>query len=544
MIPVRRTSAVAAALAALTLAASCGSGEAPLASGDGFEITVEDFRSEFESLTPEGQVSVLEQGGRLQLVERMINRRLLLSEAGDAPPEGLDDWLRLSETAWLSRGWLEASLDSMSEAGPDTAEVLRLAGTEVDIRAVLMRDSAAAAGVLARWSSEGPGEPEGGMALAPWTEGDESYLEMGSGLLAFMAGGPALARAALPRAGEGPVLVPLFDAWAVLSVDTASTDLGPDEVDLQQAATYKAMWELAAAGSVRVSSPAVEQVAGMLSVDDGRYVLDLEPDAAGLVLADYAGGELTAGDLERLFEMLVPESFFGGVPEELAHMALPSPMVDPGIDLWMYVSSVSSSMARAEAARESGMEMPDGESLLTVTEHVLRRAVLQPESDVDSTEAIAFYEEQRDMYTVPELRSVLLAYVPAEWAPEGAVDSFDELGDYYTNADSAGNMLPTPLQPREVYGPLADAVFQADTGVIVGPLEVPGTDMLAFLEVVEVMEEGAADPSAILPQLRADARLSAVSERLQDYLMELRESYDVEVDTTAVSRVDPWRSVY
>jgi len=219
------------------------------------------------------------------------------------------------------------------------------------------------------------------------------------------------------------------------------------------------------------------------------------------------------------------------------------PMIDPAIDLWMYVDNVATVSARAALAGEAGFVLPEEEVALTTTEHLLRAAALESALP-DTADALAFFEAHREDYALPELRSVLLAYVPAEWIPGGTPASFDDFDRYYSTTDSLGVMLPTPPRPLEVFGPLGEAIFAAEPGVFTGPVEVPGSDLRAWFQVVEIVPPGTAAPEDILPILLRDCRISRIAASLDDYLGELRGRYEIEIDSSAVEQVDPWSSTY
>ena len=64
-------------VAMILLAAGCGSRRETLATVGDRRITRQDFISAFSSMSPSEQVDVLEPGGRLALVDRLIDKNLL-----------------------------------------------------------------------------------------------------------------------------------------------------------------------------------------------------------------------------------------------------------------------------------------------------------------------------------------------------------------------------------------------------------------------------------------------------------------------------------
>jgi len=523
---------------------SCGGeDESILATSDGFTITLDDFRDEFENLTPEGQVMVLEEGGRLDLVIRLINRRLLLDEALISPPVDLDVWLRLSETAWLSNSWIEARLDSLNEQGIDSIMVDSLLDIGISLEAVLMEDSSEAALLLGDWREMGSYDPGEGMMLAPWSLDGSSYIQIDGNMFSFLAGDPSFAAVTLPLIGAGYVQVPAFGAWVVCRIDT--THIENDEFTLQSVARQYVTAILGEESVVTVMSEPVQDLAGHLAISGGIYeVTDIEDLDLSSAMAFYPGGEITTGEVIEIFQLMRLENFFGNIPQELYPLAPPLPTIEPGIDLWMFVGNLATVHSQAERAFEAGMLFPDEQIELTTTEHMLRTVALLPAASVDSTAAIAHYEANSEYYTLPELRSVLLAYIPTEWLSGAKVASFDELGQFYSSTDSLGVMIPTPPRAIEVFGPIGSYIFASEEGVFEGPVQVGEGDLYAYFEVVEIIPEGSTGPEDMLPLLMNDCRLSIISSNLEEYFLELWSRYDVEIDSTAVIQIDPWATVY
>lgn len=525
-------------------AISCGGGDPEtLATAEGFSVTVDSFREEFESLTPEGQVMVLEPGGRLDLVTRMINENLLLGEAVLSAPEDLDDWLMLSETAWLSSRWLEVRLDSMNAEGIDSLLVDSLLSIGITLEAVLMEDSTDAALLLDQWNRRSSFDPGEGMALAPWTLDGSSYIQLEGNMFSFLAGDPSFAAIAVPLAGEGYVQIPAFGAWVVCRMDTSPID--PSLFTLQSVAKQYVATQLAVGSLVTVMSAPVSELAAHLTVRDGMYVVeDIENLDQTSVIAAYPGGALTVGDVIDVFGMIHPYNFFGGIPQDLYPVAPPLPTIEPGIDLWMFTGNLATVYSQAERAREVGIVFPEDQVSLTTTEHMLRVIALLPAASVDSASAIEFYNANMEYYTLPELRSVVLAYVPTEWMGNDRIDGFDDLEQYYSSTDSLGQMIPTPPRAVQVFGPIGPAIFAAPEGAFQGPVQVEGTDLFAFFEVMEIIPEGTTGPEDLLPLLVNDCRISMISANLDEYFVELWSRYDVEIDSSAVVRVDPWATAY
>lgn len=532
-----------AAAAFLSAHLSCGGDdEVVLAEGVGIEVTEDDFHREFDNLLPDDQVSVLEPGGKLALVTRMAYREALLAEAEKMELPELEDWMEMSRELWLAREWLEQELEDIYSADLDTSWIDSLMSIETSLSAVLMRDSLSALEVLGEWKDIGPRRPDEGMSLAPWSREGSSYLDFQGSCFTLYSIDSDMARVMLEHAGLGPSMAGLYGAWAVFTVDTALTET--PQYSVPAAARYYISSKLDESRGITVLSPGVEELAEHLVRKDERYSFtsldELDP---GLQVATYPGGDLTADEVVGAAMMVRDENFFHGVPEELAPGALPRPMLGPAIDLWVYVENLAELERQADLAEEEGISWPEEEMELTVTDIALKNRVLGEGTPVDTATALDYYRENADLYQIPELRSIEVAYVPYEWMPEGSVSSFDDLEIYYSRSDSLGNLVPTEPCPREMY-PYGEQVFEAEEGVFTGPVDHPEDEVFVFFRVVDIIPEGETDPMYILPRLMEDCRRVMVNRRLEDYLLELWDTYSIEIDSARVRELDPWSSVY
>lgn len=532
------------ALAAVLFPLSCGGGdEKVLARGSGIEVTEEDFHREFDNLLPDDQVSVLEPGGKLALVTRMAYREALLAEAEKMQLPELEDWLEISRELWLARRWLEEELDDIYSADLDTSRIDSLMSIETSLSAVLMRDSLSALEVLEEWRARSPGRPAEGMALAPWSRENSSYLDFQGSFFTLFSGNPEMARIMLEHAGQGPSMTELYGAWAVFTVDTSQTET--PEYSVPAAARYYIASKLDERREITVLSPGVEKLAEHFILEDGGYSFTSSDELdRGLRVAGFPGGDLTADEVVSTAMMIRDENFFRGVPEDFTPCMLPRPMLDPEVDLWVYVEGLAEIERQAALAEQEGLTWPEQERELTVTDIVLKSRVLTGGTPVDTATALEYYRENAHLYRIPELRSIEVVYVPYEWMPEGQVSSFEELEMYYSRSDSLGNLVPTEPCPLEMYGSYGEQVFEAEEGVFTGPVDHPEDEVFVFFRVVDIIPEGETDPMYILPRLMEDCRRAMVDRRLEDYLLELWDAYSIEIDSALVSEIDPWSSVY
>jgi len=523
------------------LAASCGRDRGVLARVDGRSIGVVEYRSAFSSLSPEDQVRVLQPGGRLDLLDRLVTKNLLelaSDSGGVAASSGF--WIDLYETAWLSRTWGESEYARYQAAGIDTTALMSLArGFRMAI--ALVPDSAAAASALRSWTLRGPSAPPA-TSLAPWSARGSSFSVMQGMLLNL---GPDLQECCLGHSGSGPFAFPLYGSWAVAAIDTTGllSDTLPPGVG-----TLSFLRSQQEEASVSPSSPAIDSLSRHLAAGAGGYeFLGLGALDSGLVLAGYQGGAVTAGEVALLFSEVRPDSFMDGrIPDELSSFAIPQPTpAGPGVDLWFFVQTLAETRWRAARGRVAGLD-PDSASVGTMAtvENLLRREVIRTAGEPDSSRILDFYSRVRGSLVYPERRSVMLAYVPASKVDSvGHPSDFRDLLDW-TPLDAGGNPVPTPAQTSEAFGPMADAIFSADSGVVTGPVETGRDSLRAFFEVIGTIPPDTASPAEVWHLLEAGARNEMIGESFSTYVSELRTRFGVEVDSTALEAVDPWGGSY
>jgi hypothetical protein len=530
-----------AAVVLLGISISCGRDRSVLARVGDREIGPEAFREAFASLSPEDQVAVLQPGGRTALLDRLVTKNLLeLAWDSSGSSAGSTFWIDLYETSWLAGRWAESAYGEYMEAGTDTTALLALTrGYHLTI--VLLPDSSSAAATLVRWMAGGPSAPEA-TALAPWSERGSSYRVMEGALLNLA---PDLESACAGHEGAGPFAFPVYGVWAVAAIDTSGI---PSDTLPAGIGTYSFMREVEERCGIRPESRAIETLASRMVLLDGAYSFD---DPEGLdgsaVLASWDGGSLTAAEVADLFEAVRPDSFFGGeIPAELGVFAPPEPTpAGAPIDLWFYVTRVSQARWEAGQGAAAGLDPDSAEvGTMAAVEDLLRREVIRSVTDLDSTDVMDYYGRNRGRLVYPERRSVILAYVPSEVADSlGEISGFGAL-EPWTLLDTLGRPVPTPQQPAEAFGPIAGAVFAADSGMLTGPVETGTEGLVAFFEVLFVSPPDTAEASEVWDLLESGARMERIEQTLSEYISELRSEFGVEIDSTAVEAVDPWGSSY
>jgi hypothetical protein len=519
---------------------SCGGGDEVLATVGDRSITEDEFRETFDRLTPEEQVRVLDPGGRMALLERIIHRTILEDVSTSSPAEDAAFWEDLYSTAWLATEWT-SSVASDFDPVMDGEDSL-LFSTRWSITVVLIEDSLDAADIAGEWADSGPAEPDAAMALAPWTSEGSSYVQL-SGMMASMP--QDFYRIFEDCAGEGVVVRPAFGAWAVGELETMQLDSAP-LMDGREGSLLFGR-HLASQTPVDISSSAVSSLVSAVSPGIGTYSVTL-PDMADPedVLATWEGGVLSTGEVMEIMGKVQRENFFEAVSPELTPFLPPEPRISPGVDVWFYVGRIARTKAQAGLAGDQGLTVPDHVVSAALAEAHLRQTVLVPLLDPDPDEVLGYYQEHIDDYVLPERRSVLLAYVDSTGIPlPEEVSSFDDLGEYRTMVDDEGEMMPTPLQPSDAFGELlGSAVFSAEPGVFTGPVVFPEGGLVAWFQVVEVAPPDTIPPEDIQEMIEVDFRRWRLPRDLEAYLMELWAGYSVEIDSSRVEGIDPWARTY
>ncbi len=531
--------AVAGIAVILAFCISCGGGNGDvLATVGSIDLTESDFRDTFDRLSPEEQVRVLEPGGRMDLMVKIVHRTLLEMACTDTSPPRSDRWIRLYSDAWLASEWLStASISFQTE--PDAIDSTLLS-RYFNLSVVLVEDSADAQDVVRDWNLDSPSEPGCRMALAPWSSVESSFTDL-SGLLLqlpmdlFLFFGE--------HAGEGAVAVPAYGVWAVGDFEITELDFTADVGESGMSVFFGR--HLSESLRLEMNSLEIDRFVVGTSLTDGYYVF-LAPDSPGSVVASWDGGELDAQELYEILTSVQDHNFFEGIPEELAVFAAPTPRLSPELDLWFCVSRYARTMLQAQLSAEDGRSVPSSVISQALAENLLRTVILEPLSKPDSAEVLEFYSEHIDGYLLPEQRSVLMVYVDVDRVPElSGASSFDALGEYQTMLDSEGEMKPTPLQSREVYGDLlGDEIFSSELNAFNGPVIPPEGEFAAYFQVVLIEPANTLQPDEIWDVLKEAYRSSRVLEELDEYLLELWKEYNVEIDSNRVMGIDPWTVIY
>ncbi|MFO7625907.1 MAG: peptidylprolyl isomerase [Candidatus Fermentibacteraceae bacterium] len=497
------------------LLVSCGGSPERLGSVAGQDITVDEFLETFNDLPPDRQVAVLEPGGRLELMRSMVTKKLLLAACDMTPAQDTDFWVDLYETAWLS----DSITRSLAMAFDPEPVLAGLDSTVYSIHVVLLADSATARQVAATWRAAAPSDP-GGSLLAPWSGGSGTSYRI-------MSGPPWQFTSAFRQLldNRDVQVLPRYGAWLVGRALPTESKAVPD----QNSGMSLFGWEVERVAGVTVDAPELN-----------RFALYPSETEAETVLAFWNGGQLTTQEMARILERVSYRSFPDGVPPELSAFNRQATSADSITSLWFSVLSASRSMALAGIARSQGAGVPRSTIDYARTEALVRERVIIPAMP-DSSQVALFYTETPERYSLPERRSVLLGYVEQSRVPQlQSAQDFSDLGEFNSMTDSFGNLIPTPLQPMEAFGAiLGERVFSAPLGAFQGPIE-SGEELAAYFRVIAVAPPDTLPLETVYELVELDLFRSRFENFFTEFIDSLTLELGIEIDTTAVERVDPW----
>ncbi len=517
-------------IAVLFFSAGCGSSEELGRVGD-HPITRQEYLSVFNGLPAEEQVEVLEPGGRMELMERIVRKRLLLLAWEEDPSISADNEY-LYSASFLADSMLrriaqdydpQAYMDSLAACGYSS----------FTLRTVLLDDSAQAASLADSWN-QGTFPASVPSLPAPWSGTDGSSQRIISGpihrlttnFMPFMDADPGTA-----------VVLPMYGEWCV-----GMLDLHQGEWILDESAASTGMMNLISRRTGEtVLAGGIMELASHCEVSGTTLIPSGDGSPVPLFIA--GGDTSTVADMISIMRTASPENFYGQVPGEISVFSPPQLTISPMVTLWFHVNTVAQRLELAEMAAVSGITLDEGTMDYPRAESVVRERVLGA-SIPDSSSIARWYDENSSNFVLPERRSVLLGYTDSVSAASvdlrGGIAGIEGL---QTVADSSGNPVPTPLQVMESFGEvLGPEIFAAEPGVPAGPVFLQG-ELAAWFEVVEVAPPGVAELDEIYPVVAASAAGEFFDQGFEELMDSLRSVYGVEVDTAAVSQIDLWGSV-
>jgi hypothetical protein len=519
--------AIAIVTAFMLFAVSCGKpGE--LGSVNGTPITTVEYLTVFNGLPADQQVSVLEPGGRMGLMNKIVMKRALLA-AWREDPSVSDGWEQLYTVSMLSDSMYnrlgaaynyQGYLDSLASCGC----------SGFSLRFVLLDDSVEAENMSLKWNT-GNFDTSVPSLSAPWSLADgSSYSRLGGSV-------QHISRVFLPalemETGVAHVL-PMYGEWCVCILDLTQGDWQPDDA----AAGIGFMRFVFSAAPYTVLSKGISALADNCTVTGDRVIPAGNGTADPVVLI----GEdtLTVEDILNVMTMAAPENFPGEVPSEIAMLSPPEVVSTREITMWSYTDALAQKYSLADKAVEQGITIPENALDFARAESVVRARVLT-NSTPDSAGVASWYEDNTDLFVVPERRSVFLGYTDSTVTIDpDTVSGFIDLPDCQTIIGEDGSVAPTPLQIEQVFGGiLGPVVFAADSGVFTGPVDLNG-ELAAWFEVVEIVPAEVArleDVYSLAESMIVSALFSSGFNALME---ELYEQYSVTVDTAAVVDIDLW----
>ena len=493
-------------------------------------VTQVEYLAIFNNLPPDNQVAVLEPGGRMQLMDKIVRKKLLLLAWADNPAISTQ-MEELYSTSMLADSMLqqigmgfdpELSIDSIVNSGY----------SEFSLRVVLLHDSIDAIHMAEQWNND-LFEASIASANAPWSLADGSSYRVFGGSI------DKITPAFFPLVNmehEIAHVLPMFGKWCVGYLALYPGDFAPDE----NYASIRFMNEIALAADVTVLSDGIQALASNFTVNGTRLIANSDGGSEPVVV--YGDQTLTVNDLVSIMTLANPSAFPGEISDELTVFSLPEVYLTKESTLWFYVKAVAQRYRLAQLASEQGFVLADGLLDYARAESVVLNRVYA-ESAPDTLEIEAWYNDNSELFRIPERRSILLAYTGS--TEESAVNSysnFSELTLAQTVLDSEGSLVPTPLQPELAFGnELGSAVFAAEPGVFSGPVSIEG-ELDAWFEVVEVAEPQIASLEQVFSQAEVMAASAKFSDEFENLLSDLTIEYSVTIDTSAVTNIDLWGS--
>lgn len=516
---------VAAILVFLT--SSCGE-NGDLGSVDGIPVTTEEYLAVFNNLPADEQVKILEPGGRLELMKRIVMKRSLLAawDEDRTVSAGWEDMYRTSMLADSMFNRLGISFDQQA-----FIDSMTLCGySDFSLRAVLLDDSVVASELASEWNS-GNFDASFSSLPAPWSQADGSSCRNFSGPVHRIT--PSFIPLISMETGTAHVL-PMYGEWCVCLLNLTEGEwIQEDEVS-----SLGFMNAIACATPHIVLSKGISSLAASCMMSGTRILPVGDGNQEPVVL--FSEDTLTVADIIDVMSKADPVNFPGGVPAEIAFFSPPEVYITTETTLWLYVKSMAQRYELAELAVEHGIILPENALDYARAEGVIRSRVLEA-SIPDSAGVALWFEENSDYFLLQERRSVFLGYTDRSSDIDSQIaSSFDELTAYRTAVDQSGVMTATPLQVEQTFGPeLGPAIFAADSGVFSGPVFLDG-ELAAWFKVVEIVPPEIALLEEVYPQVEVMAASAMFSLGFENLVNDLSTRYSVTIDTAAVREIDLW----
>ncbi|MCD6587626.1 MAG: hypothetical protein J7K88_03650, partial [Candidatus Fermentibacteraceae bacterium] len=330
----------------ILLVLSCGkTGE--LGSVNGSAVTTDEYLSVFNNLPADLQVAVLEPGGRMGLMTKIVMKKSLLAAWQEDPSvsEGWEDIYRVSLLSDSVFNRIGMRFDS--QAYTDSIASCGYSGFSLQV--VLVDDSVEASVIADQWNS-GNFEISALSMVAPWS------LEDGSSYRIFSGPVQRITSTFFPlltiETGVAHV-IPMYGEWCVGLLNLTEGDWIPDE----RAPGMGLLTAVASATPHVVLSKGISSLADNCILNENRLVPSGTGTQEPVVLLER--DTLTVADILDVMSMSDPANFPGEVSAEIAVFSPPEVFAAPEVTLWFYVESLAQRYSLAEQAEQQGIVLPE-----------------------------------------------------------------------------------------------------------------------------------------------------------------------------------------
>ncbi len=508
---------------------SCGnSGE--LGSVNGSAVTTDEYLSVFNSLPADLQVAVLEPGGRMNLMTKIVMKKVLLA-AWEEDTSVSQGWEELYRVSMLSDSVFNR-IGMQFDPQVYTDSIASCGYSGFSLQVVLVDDSASASSIAEEWNS-GNFDISVQSMVAPWSLADGSSYRTINGPVQRITN--TLLPLLTMEHGVAHV-IPMYGEWCVGLLNLIEGDWLADD-------TAPGIGLLAAVASATphvVLSKGISSLTENCTITDNRIVPSRAGTQEPVVLMEE--DTLTVADILDIMAKADPANFPEEVSEEIAMFSSPELFTSAEVVLWFYVESIAQRYCLAKLADQQGIVLPENALDYARAESVVRSRVLGS-SKPDSAGVAEWFENNTDIFLIPERRSVFLGYTDSTATVGcGTVTGFDSLPNCRTVVDQSGAMVPTPPQIEQTFGDvLGTEIFSADSGVFTGPVDLDG-ELAAWFEVIEIVPPETASLEDVYSLAELMAASALFSSGFDNLMEELYARYSVTVDTSAVENIDLWGS--
>jgi len=500
-----------------------------LAQVDGEPITASEFR-EFDARIPAG----MKEGGPRQVLESLIDKKLLLREA-DAAKMAEDRWFK-GELARFKRArlmalYLEREVVAKIDLTPEEIEryyrhsgrhrALRLGGIMVESaeQARAITDQLATGAdfhQLASAHSVHERTAGRGGDTGIYQTRDQMSAATVEQVLGLAIGGVSAPVRELFGHDDFYVIYKVLDE--IPAPLSASEQIIVEELTVQK---REERLQALRDSLVQAYAPVPRPAAIQRLVEDGVMADQAE------VLCAYRGGELTVSDFLAAYELLtgrsLPAADSAQVAEFLHHRVLP--------DLFVRTEIEAAGLAEDERFKET-LASKREELLLSA----LRRREVDQYVRVTEEETRDFYDAQPEKFTQPELTTIVEILVASDSLAQRLADALRTGGDAaalaqrYTRRTGSlhhGGQLQLNAYTQGLFPILSAAVQDVAVGAVGGPLKTE--QGYSVFKVLERTREPIPYNAESQRRARAYVRIDKSKRDYVRFVRNLRNKYPVEM---------------